>query len=251
MQFKNLTTFSIALLLTAAGINPAAVASDNKPQETPLSFRQAKVYMVRIFKQLKNSTSLYCGCPIKFTKKGGYLPELDACGYVIQSDVKRAKRFEAEHIMPAWEFGHIRECWQNSLLTDGRTNCESTDKEFLRQYTDLHNLYPAIGEVNKDRSYYSFTEVLPDAPDGYYGDCEIKISSKSKMVIPPERARGIIARAYLYMNNRYHIPVDKNHIELFELWNDRYPATPDECRRNELIKQVQGNSNPFVDRQCR
>ena len=71
------------------------------------------------------------------------------------------------------------------------------------------------------------------------------------MVIPPERARGIIARAYLYMNNRYHIPVDKNHIELFELWNDRYPATPDECRRNELIKQVQGNSNPFVDRQCR
>ncbi|EGH19336.1 endonuclease I, partial [Pseudomonas savastanoi pv. glycinea str. race 4] len=35
------------------------------------------------------------------------------CGYVPRKSAKRASRIEWEHIVPAWQIGHLRQCWQN------------------------------------------------------------------------------------------------------------------------------------------
>ncbi|MBK8327588.1 MAG: endonuclease [Moraxellaceae bacterium] len=38
----------------------------------------------------------------------------------------------------------------------GRQCCESQDPVFETAHNDLHNLFPAIGEVNGDRSNYNW-----------------------------------------------------------------------------------------------
>lgn len=57
-----------------------------------------------------------------------------------------------EHIVPAWTFGHQRQCWKNG----GRENCANDDPVFKAMEADLFNLYPAVGEVNGDRSNFNY-----------------------------------------------------------------------------------------------
>lgn len=39
--------------------------------------------------------------------------DLASCGYQVRKQQNRAQRIEWEHIVPAWVFGHQRQCWQN------------------------------------------------------------------------------------------------------------------------------------------
>lgn len=227
----------ITVLSLGIGLN-SAFADDIQ------SFREAKREMPKIFKQLDNPQTLYCGCDITFPKKG-YMVNLKSCGYKIRKSESRAKRIEAEHIVSAWEFAHQRQCW----IDGGRKNCEQSDSLFKTMEGDLHNLYPAVGEINGDRSNYRFAKVVRGPKN--YGQCEMIIDRKRQLVNPPKRARGIIARAYLYMQNRYRLKLSPQQQSLFNEWNKAYKVTPNECKRNELITKIQGNDNPFVTAQCK
>lgn len=67
---------------------------------------------------------------------------------------------------------------------------------------DLHNLTPAVGEVNGDRSNFNFSQW--NGMDGVsYGRCDMQVNFKQRKVMPPDRARGSIARTYLYMSKEY------------------------------------------------
>jgi deoxyribonuclease-1 len=114
---------------------------------------------------------------------------------------------------------------------------------------DLHNLYPAIGCVNAARGNRNFTQFEPDAPSSF-GSCQMKI--EGKRVEPPVRARGIIAGAYLYFEQRYaRYNMSRQQRRLMESWDAQYPVSAWECERNRRIKAIQGNGNPFVERACR
>ncbi len=227
----------VALISLGMGLNLAS-ADDIQ------SFREAKREMPKIFKQLDNPQTLYCGWGITFPKKG-YMVNLKSCGYKIRKNASRAKRIEAEHIVSAWEFAHQRQCWING----GRKNCERNDSLFKTMEGDLHNLYPAVGEINGDRSNYRFAKVVRGPKN--YGQCEMIIDRKRQLVNPPIRARGIIARAYLYMQDRYRLKLSSQQQSLFNEWNRAYKVTPNECKRNALITKIQGNDNPFVTAQCK
>ncbi len=236
-----------------------SIASHNSVSK----FREAKLNMVEIFRVMDSPKTLYCGCNIKFPKRGGYMPDLSSCGYHSDKHAKNSVRIEAEHIMPAWEFGHEFKCWKKG----GRKNCEHSDREFNKILGDLHNLYPSVGEVNNDRKNYAFTDFLSD--DGYqqnfgkkfiknyskhkvkgYGQCAMVIDRRKQKAMPPVRARGVISRAYLYMSSRYHIKLSKETQQLYQKWNKMYAPDKNECLRNSLIHSIQGNDNPFVSRAC-
>lgn len=243
----NLRQFIQYTILSTVAVVPNLVYA-----EPPANFREAKKAMVKIFKHLNKPTTLYCGCSIEFPFRGGYKPDLRSCGYAIQKDEKRAERIEAEHIMSAWEFGHNLSCWTDAEIGEGRHDCEETSELFNKMESDLHNLYPAIGEVNKERSNYGFTEYLANRNTiEPFGRCEMYISPSDRLALPPKRSRGIIARAYLYMSYRYQLPIDKNHLELYYKWDREFPPDGNECKRNHLIEKVQGNSNPFMGKRCR
>ena len=84
-----------------------------------------------------------------------------------------------------------------------------------------------------------------------YGQCQMRISSEQKIAVPPNRSKGIIARAYLYMSQRYNLALTMAEERMFKDWNEQYKTDENECRRNELIELVQGNDNPFITEKCR
>jgi len=208
----------------------------------PSSFSKAKKEAVKIYAD--HPTSFYCGCDIRWQGKKG-TPDLQSCGYQVRKQQKRANRIEWEHVMPAWQFGHQRQCWQKG----GRKNCARNDKTFRSMEADLHNLTPTVGEVNGDRSNYRFSQW--NGVDGVsYGQCEMQVNFKQRKVMPPDRARGSIARTYLYMSQEYGLRLSKSQQQMMLAWNKQYPVDEWECTRNQRIKNIQGNDNPFVAQGC-
>lgn len=209
---------------------------------TPTSFAQAKKAALKLYQD--HPVSFYCGCHIQWQGNKG-IPDLEACGYQIRKQPTRAQRIEWEHVMPAWQFGHQLQCWQNG----GRKNCTRQSSEFNQMEADLHNLTPAIGEINGDRSNYAFSQW--NGIDGAtYGSCEMQINFKQRLAMPPERARGAIARTYLYMSQQYQLTLSKQQRQLMQAWDNMYPVDEWECERNARIAKIQGHLNPFVARQC-
>ncbi|USE36613.1 endonuclease [Endozoicomonas sp. SCSIO W0465] len=204
----------------------------------PKNFSSAKREAAKIYD--KNLISFYCGCPIK--KEGNKLvPDLQACGYSIRKQETRANRIEWEHVVPAWAFGHQLQCWQQG----GRKNCSRNSPEFRAMEADLHNLVPAIGEVNGDRSNYRFG-ILTNPPD-YYGHCDFHVDFKARVAQPPESQRGSIARIYLYMADKYKFKLSDKERKLFDAWNRMYPVTSWESERNQKISEIQGWGNPYIN----
>ncbi|CRH30688.1 deoxyribonuclease I [Pantoea ananatis] len=229
--------FLITTALLLASFNSQALNLNNYHQN---NFQQAKAYAAEINDDAPGS--FYCGCKITWHGKKGE-PDLNSCGYQPRKNARRAARIEWEHVMPAWEFGHQRQCWQNG----GRKNC-SKDADYRRIETDLHNLQPAIGEVNGDRGNYAYSQWK--GTDKQYGQCSMQIDFKNKQAQPPERARGAIARTYFYMRDQYHLRLSRQQTQLFTAWNKLYPVSKWECERDQRIARVQGNHNPYVLEAC-
>ncbi|PKF55317.1 deoxyribonuclease [Alteromonadales bacterium alter-6D02] len=190
-----------------------------------------------------SDTSFYCGCDIY--RQGKKLrPDLASCGYEYRKQLKRASRIEWEHIVPAWEFGHQRQCWQQGR----RKACTKNDKTFQKMEGDLHNLVAAIGEVNGDRSNYRFSQWNGAAYQ--YGQCDVVVDFKGRKTQPPAHRRGDIARIYFYFQQQYQLQLSRSQQRLFNAWDKQDPVTAAECLRDSRIANIQGNSNPFVKRRC-
>ena len=227
----------MALVLSAAAMLPTpALAMDD--------YNQARQLLPHIYANLGPISTFYCSCPLTVTRSGTFRTDIDLCGYRIRSDPQRARRVETEHIMPAWAFGHDLSCWKQG----GRKRCGAVSRSFSAMEGDLHNLVPAIGEINANRANFRFAEY--EHGQGQYGRCAIHIDFKHRRVSPPPHTRGFIARAYLYMAQRYSIRLSRGQRQLFEAWDRMHAPDEQECARNTIIASVQGNDNPFITARC-
>lgn len=208
-------------------------------------FSQAK----RIAKLMyaDHRVTFYCGC--RYDKHNKV--DLHSCGYLVQKDKRRARRLEWEHIMPVSLWGNQLACWKlgqcckKNHCYKGRACCRKIDRSFAKMEADLHNIVPESGELNALRSNYRFG-FLPHIPQTQFGNCQMKIDPQIRQVEPPPQTRGFIARAYLYMAERYHISLSQSQIQLFRHWNKQYPPEVWEVERNKRILDIQGNDNPYI-----
>ena len=128
-------------------------------------------------------------------------------------------------------------------------------------FSDVHNLRPADASVNEDRGNKDFDNIQPGGdqhPEALY--CYYTDSTWE----PGPLTKGQVARILFYMATRYE--GDNNEIDLEVVdkintyplpqhgrlsalieWNNEYPPSDFERRRNERIYQIQQNRNPFVD----
>ncbi|OZI25209.1 endonuclease [Bordetella genomosp. 7] len=196
-------------------------------------YQHAKQVLPRVHGS--SGSTFYCGCPYR-----GKSIDLRACGYTIRKDASRARRVEWEHIVPAWAIGHQRQCWQRG----GRKHCSATDAAFRKAEGDLHNLVPAIGELNNDRSNFRYT--VWDNQPRMYGQCQMVVDFKGRRAQPPQRARGAIARATFYMVETYRLNLSAQERRLYCVWARTYPVTEQERVRDRKIQAIQGNSNRYV-----
>lgn len=230
--------------LIAAAIS-AVTAYLGLKQPEGLTFEQAKVALrEQVYYDQNSKTNLgtfYCGCRWEWVGRSGGRVDLSSCGYQVRSQQTRAERTEWEHVVPAWVFGHQLQCWQKG----GRKNCKDTDATFRRMEGDMHNLTPAIGEVNGDRSNYSYGMLAASVPKSY-GSCPTRVDFKNRLVEPRDAVKGQIARIYFYMHDRYDLSMSRQQQQLFMAWNRQFPVSDWERERDQRITKVQGNSNSFV-----
>lgn len=211
------------------------------------SFARAKKMLSQVYED--HRVTLYCGA--QYDAQGNVtLPE----GIVIP--IKRANRVEWEHVVPAENFGRAFDEWREGSpecvdnrgkAFKGRKCAEKVNPEYRLMQADMYNLYPAIGAVNAMRSNFNF-QMLP-GEESSFGSCEMKISGNKAE--PPARARGQIARSYLYMQDAYpQYRMSRQQEQLIGAWDKMYPVDQWECIRAKRIEAVQGNENRFVKEPC-
>jgi len=221
------------------------------------SFSKSKKQLRKIYQG--HQTTIYCDCKYNYKDKKNMIDK-GSCGYIPRNRLTkkgnvnvRANRIEWEHLIPAENFGRQFSCWRNgdskcvsSKGKDykGRKCCEKVNKEYRIMQADMHNLFPAVGELNADRSNFRFD--FEAGKSGQYGQCEFNVDFKVKRAKVREEIRGVIARDYLYFNQRYKMKLSKQELKKYQAWNKQYPPNEWEIERNKRIAKVQGNLNEFI-----
>ena len=124
----------------------------------------------------------------------------------------------------------------------------SLDVSFPSAGTDVHNLRSCDSQMNSSRSNRLFANGSGDAtitPQGHF--------------YPGDEWKGDVARIIMYMYLRYPSQCLANDAasgtntnspdmpDVFLQWNTEDPISDFEIQRNNLIADIQGNRNPFID----
>ncbi len=227
----------------ASGVAPARAAPRSAPPPRPLDFREAKRALRELYDRKPRQT-LYARCGFEKWR-------LDWSACCFDPGRVARRRLEWEHVVPAaafgrsfreWTEGH-RDCVRKGKPYHGRRCASRTSEAFRHMEGDMHNLYPAIGEINERRA--DLTIGLVDGEPRQFGRCDVEVDG---VVEPPPEARGNVARAYLYMAATYPaLSLDDATRALAEAWHAADPPDAEERERNDYIEQVQGNRNPWID----
>jgi len=187
----------------------------------------------------KHQKAFYSDCDYKIKEKK-LIPLPKTCGFHYRKNKNRSERIEWEHIVPAWHFGHQLRCWQNG----GRMTCRSTNAKFKQMEADMHNLVPAIGEINGDRSNFRYGMI--EGEKRVYGKVNMEILFSNKKAEPRESVFGDIARVYFYMRDRYGLRISKKQEKMLIAWNNIDPVSSWEKKKNQIVKELQGDENLYV-----
>lgn len=129
----------------------------------------------------------------------------------------------------------------------GLSCCKQNDSLYNVMLYDLHNRIPVpqtIAHLMQKSHFDSFDAPL-DHPKHttHYG---VSYYPKYKILVPPDKYKGEIARIILYMNTTYGLSIPKGQLALYHQWHQAHPASYREQLRNKLIAKIQGNLNPYV-----
>ena len=195
--------------------------------------------------------TIYCGAKFNAQKRVT-LP----AGFTAAAHEKRATRVEWEHAVlaenfgrafPEWRDGHPECVNRNGKPFKGRRCAEKINMEYRPMQADMYNRFPAIGAVNAVRSNKQYS-ALPGSASAF-GSCPAKVDGKR--FEPPDRAKGQVARAALYMADSYpKYRLSRQQQQLFEAWDKMFPVDAWECTRAKRIEALQGNANARVKEPC-
>ena len=194
--------------------------------------------------------TVYCGASFGEDKAASAPVGFEARG-------RHELRMNWEHALPVAAFGPSFEEWHHPPIECkrkgkkiSRRQCaEMTNPAFRRMAGDMYNLFPALTPVNAARSNREFAE-LPQART-QFGSCGVKWT-RGKFE-PPDRAKGQLARAVLYMADAYpdRYRLKPAQQELMDAWDRSFPVDKWECQRARRIEKLQGNENRFIKRPCK
>lgn len=227
----------------------------SEPPTRPLKNFESAKRVARNVIYSEHNIDFYCGCDYTPKKTGsGGIIDATECGYNPRKNKTRGKQLEWEHVVPAYYFGSKRTCWKKGnakcIKADGtpfkgRECCSRVDKTFKKIEADLHNLTPAVGELNGDRSNLPYGIVEGEPRE--YGRCDFEIGGSPKVTEPRDEVRGDAARIWLYMTDTYGITLTDLKREMFEAWSQADPPDSWEKLRNRRIEAAQGNRNAYVE----
>ena len=144
-----------------------------------------------------------------------------------------------EHVMPMAWVGNELDCGD-------RDRCRDVSGRFRRIEADFHNLYPARRNVNRLRGASAFAELARGAMP--VTGCAFEVDARRRLVEPRPAARGRVARAMLYMEATYGVPIFERQRRLLLGWDASHPPDAAERARHARIVALTGKANPFITR---
>ncbi len=236
----------LGMILRNNHVSPPESVDLSGLPKTAKTFSTAKK---RLYKKIyyDHRESIYCGCSYSEKRKVNHR----SCGYKARGDAKRAKRIEAEHIVPASWIGKGRSCWTDTNCKvkgkklKGRECCIATDAVFRTAHNDLQNLAPAVGDANAARSDRLYGIVSGEPRD--FGKCDFEVDFDTDLAEPSPKVQGDVARVTLYMAQTYGVNLSPQQRKMFDAWNREDPPSEWEKERNRRIAEIQGKGNPFVE----
>ncbi len=151
--------------------------------------------------------------------------------------VARDRSYNIEHVYPM--------SWAARALRCGdRHACRRESRRFNEIESDMHNMYPARRDLNKARGSYPFRELRGERQ--VEAGCDLEIDHRRRAVEPRPAVRGNIARAMLYMADRYDLKIYKRQRRTLLEWHRADPVDKAERRRNRLIAKLQGRRNSWI-----
>lgn len=116
---------------------------------------------------------------------------------------------------------------------------------------DNHNIYACEGQINNYRGSLSFGEVAHTSSNrqevhGYLTDCY----KSGGLFEPCDEAKGEVARAVMYCAVYYEYSITSifDDVETCLRWHYEIDPVDDrDIYRNNIVHDLQGNRNPFVD----
>ena len=161
------------------------------------------------------------------------------CGFRFDpaAHLTEGRLFVIEQVYPvSWMLKH--------MSCNSRRECRLDKKSrFTRMEADMHNLYPAWQDTDISRRNTLFGMI--EGEDWRYDKCDFE--RHLGITEPRPIARGNIARSIFYMHTEYGVPVDKKMLAVLKKWNREDPPSKQEILRNNIIQELQGNRNKFID----
>jgi deoxyribonuclease-1 len=148
------------------------------------------------------------------------------------------RSYNIEHVYPMSWVGKALRCGD-------RQRCRRESRRFNQIESDMHNMYPARKDLNRERGSYPFRELRGERH--VERGCDLEIDHRARAVEPRPAARGNIARAMLYMADRYDLEIYERQRRLLLQWHREDPPDEAERARNRAIERVQGSANPWID----
>lgn len=106
------------------------------------------------------------------------------------------------------------------------------DAWFRHAEADLHNLFPAAGELNGDRKDKPYGDIPGE--ERRYGVCDFEVSANAAE--PREEVRGELARAILFMDRTYGPFLTDELRQRYQAWSDGDPPDDWELERERRIE---------------
>lgn len=198
---------------------------------------RAFLYSLYFNTSAQNSADIYCGIRFKVEDPEGKT---------------RASWLSAEHAYAAkWMVDYLG-CGEREACRKAADT--KIKKRFNHAEADLHNLWPALVNLNSARGDKLLAEIPGDETK------EVQIGSKTfscefqsdpDHIEPRKIVRGNLARSIFYMCKEYGFPVDPDMLTVLKKWNRDDPPTQAEKARNNKIEKIQGTRNPFIDKPSR
>ena len=139
--------------------------------------------------------------------------------------------------------------WMADYFGCANRNCDHPD--YKRAEGDLHNLWPELQRINSSRGKSLYNEIEPDQKRFTNLCDDYERSSKSgdipAYVEPRELVKGNVARSIFYMHTEYGLPITGDMKGMLKRWNRLDPPGEHEHWRNDLIFELQGTRNQFID----
>ena len=182
-----------------------------------VGIKPLKYYSIKTIKQYYYENNIYYDLYNDFCK----CTTNEECSLTSFSDLTNFSNFKytkynsltAEHIFP-----------------------QSFTKHYSKANKDMHNIYLTNYYTNNLRSNKKFTHFINE-------------NISKKIYIPCNYSRGIIARSLAYMKYTYPLLNLSNVIDsnIILAWNELYPPTELEFKKNNIIFYYQGNKNIFIE----